>query len=64
MGKGRPRGRVIFHQIDNRIGVDNKRVKPPRPEGWGFPVRKIKHFYIAPLDPTLKDGACGERAGQ
>jgi len=39
-------------------------VKPPRPEGRGFPVRKIKHFYIAPLDPALKDWACGERAGQ
>jgi len=39
-------------------------VKPPRPEGRGFPVRKINIFYIAPLDPALKDGACGERAGQ
>jgi len=39
-------------------------VKPPRAFARGFPVRKKNIFYIAPLDPALPDGACGEQAGQ
>ncbi|MEA3427910.1 MAG: hypothetical protein U9Q84_01545 [Thermodesulfobacteriota bacterium] len=30
----------------------------------GLPGKEDKHFCIAPLDPALKDGACGEQAGQ
>jgi hypothetical protein len=26
--------------------------------------KDLSFFYIAPLDPALKDGACGEHAGQ
>jgi hypothetical protein len=29
-----------------------------------FPVRISAYLIIAPLDPVLKDGACGEHAGQ
>ncbi|NVM20925.1 MAG: hypothetical protein HWN68_04010 [Desulfobacterales bacterium] len=28
------------------------------------PGKEDKHFTIAPLDPALPDGACGEQAGQ
>ncbi|NVM20962.1 MAG: protease inhibitor I42 family protein [Desulfobacterales bacterium] len=30
----------------------------------GLPGKEDKHFTIAPLDPALPDGACGEQAGQ
>ncbi len=30
----------------------------------GLPGKEDGHFWIAPLDPALLDGACGERAGQ
>ena len=30
----------------------------------GLPGKEDGHFCIAPLDPALPDGACGERAGQ
>jgi hypothetical protein len=46
------------------------RVKPPRPPGRGFasrayaPGKEDCHFCMAPLDPALPDGACGEQAGQ
>jgi len=45
-------------------------VKPPRPPGRGFasrayaPGKEDCHFCIAPLDPALSGGACGEQAGQ
>jgi hypothetical protein len=36
----------------------------PRLKRRGLPGKEDKHFCIAPLDPALKDGACGEQAGQ
>ena len=30
----------------------------------GLPGKEDKHFTIAPLDPALPGGACGEQAGQ
>jgi len=36
--------------------------KAPRPKGQGFPERWFHH--IVPLDPVLKDGACGALSGQ
>jgi hypothetical protein len=46
------------------------RSEAPRPPGRGFasrayaPGKEDCHFCIAPLDPALPDGACGEQAGQ
>jgi hypothetical protein len=58
----------------NEIIVSKKpftsEVKPLRPPGRGFasrayaPGKEDCHFCIAPLDPALPDGACGEQAGQ
>jgi hypothetical protein len=47
-------------------------VKLPRPKGRGFcltavfrrPGKDLSLFNIAPLDPVLKDGVCGEHDGQ
>jgi len=35
-----------------------------QPSGAGLPGKEDCHFCIAPLDPALPDGACGEQAGQ
>jgi len=37
-------------------------IKAPRPKGLGFPARWFNQ--IVPLDPVLKDGACGALSGQ
>ena len=37
-------------------------IKAPRPKGRGFPAMWFHH--IVPLDPVLKDGACGALSGQ
>jgi len=34
------------------------------PSRAGLPGEEDCHFCIAPLDPALPDGACGEQAGQ
>jgi hypothetical protein len=34
------------------------------PSRAGLPGKEDCHFCIAPLDPALPDGACGEQAGQ
>jgi len=50
--------------------MDNAFLKPSRPKGglsYGSAKRLGKDFSvfnIAPFDPVLKDGACGEHAGQ
>jgi hypothetical protein len=46
-------------------------LKPSRPKAGVLPYgsasrpgKDFSLFNIAPLDPVLKDGACGEYAGQ
>jgi len=48
-----------------------RKSEAPRPEGREFCLTAVlrslvrnQNILIAPLDPALKDGACGEQAGQ
>ena len=42
--------------------IDESEASPP--SRAGLPGKEDCHFCIAPLDPALPDGACGEQAGQ
>jgi hypothetical protein len=44
--------------------ISNPASEASPPFQAGLPGKEEKHFCIAPLDPALPGGACGEHAGQ
>jgi hypothetical protein len=52
----------VVHPCDKLSTSQGCEASPP--SRAGLPGKEDCHFCIAPLDPALPDGACGEQAGQ
>jgi len=58
-GQGEP---ILQHEAGAIREKYTSEASPP--SRAGLPGKEDRHFCMAPLDPALKDGACGEHAGQ